>query len=191
MTEKYAEYPFLLQAVELARDRFTAYNSKAGEVTANVIENKYGLLAPWVAMILVSGPEIRITFKVHFALTQAIAIVIDPTAPPVNVNDTERMKSLSFDFMKEYCNLYAGSMKRVLGDVGLETGISLPMLTRGFDEIYFPKGDFIKTFDIFWQLNSALGSFVCSLYVEATKPEEFKKINIKFDSSEEGEIDFL
>jgi len=51
------------------------------------------------------------------------------------------------DFMKELCNLVSGALKRVFSGAGIQAGISLPLLTRGFDEIFFPMANEITVLE--------------------------------------------
>lgn len=191
MSEVNSKIPFLGQAVEIARDRFQSFNTRGGEVSSQLAENIYGLFAPWAAIILVSGSDYRLTFKVHFSLIHAKQIAIDPKDGASAALDSQNLNTKCFDYMKEFCNLYAGSLKRAFADSNVSMGISLPLLTRGFDEVFFPKADFKNTFEVFWDLTNQLGTVRCSLFIETLNVENLKKLNIKLDSSNEGEIDFL
>lgn len=91
------------------------------------------VFAAWRSLILVSGPQLRITLKVYFRLATAQAL-----AAPVFRTDPKGVhKDQAIDFIREYCNLTAGGIKLALSDLGFQTGISLPIVTRGFDEIFF------------------------------------------------------
>ncbi len=191
MTDISSEIQFFGQAVDIARDRFQSFNNRGGEAKTQLVENKYGLFAPWAAIILVSGGDYRLTFKVHFTLLQATKFAIDGNDSETPTLDPAKVKIMSFDYMKEFCNLYAGSLKRAFADANISVGISLPLLTRGFDEVFFPKADFKNTFEVFWDILNDLGGVRCSLFVEVINADNFKSLNIKLDSSNEGEIDFL
>jgi hypothetical protein len=184
------EIPMLKQAVDICRDRFQAYVQNGGEVVAETIENKYGLLAPWTAIILISGTEYRLTFKVHFPLKQ-VGSMAGVASSDAGGSAEEKLKAKSFDFLKEFCNFYGGSLKRAFADSEITMGISLPMLTRGFDEVFFPRADHRNSFETFWEMKNDLGLVRCSLHIEAANPEKLKGLSITLDSSDEGEIEFL
>jgi hypothetical protein len=56
------------------------------------------------------------------------------------------------DTMKEYCNLIAGRVKRVLEDGHAKVGMSLPLTMRGFDRVYFEKVDGVNGYDWEWMI---------------------------------------
>ncbi len=182
---------FFSQVMEISRDRFQSFSSTGGQAIVESIENKFGLFAPWAAIILVSGSDYRVTFKAHFKLSDASKFASGDKTVGEDGSFSDALRMRSFDYMKEYCNLYAGSLKRAFADANINVGISLPLLTRGFDEIFFPKADKKNTYETFWKLSNQLGCVFCSLFVEVVDADQFGRLSIKLDSSSEGEIEFL
>jgi hypothetical protein len=130
---------------------------------------------------------------VHFPLDKAKGLVLEGDAAGAAadpIRDTQ-LRARIFDYLKEYCNFYGGSLKRAFADSNVAMGISLPMLTRGFDEVFFPRANFKNTFEVYWSLKNSIAEFRCSLYLEATNVESLKALSIKLDDSNEGEIEFL
>jgi CheY-specific phosphatase CheX len=91
------------------------------------------ILGNWMALILVSGDSLRITLKLHFCYTdiKKIAYLIYGKQSPDELSDQQTL-----DFVKELCNLTAGYLVQIFEDNDLHIGISLPLCTRGFYEIF-------------------------------------------------------
>lgn len=186
-----SEIPIFSQLVDISKDRFQAYCQHGGDVTTEMVNNDYGLLAPWTSLILVSGNDYRITFKVHFPVINCKGLVAQSGAESDDLQNELKIKMQVFDYLKEFCNYYAGSLKRAFSDANVNMGISLPILTRGFDEVFFPRANFNSSFEVYWKMKNSIAEFKCSLFLEATNVEKLKSLSIKLDSSDEGEIEFL
>jgi hypothetical protein len=91
------------------------------------------VLGNWMSIILITGEAIRITLKLHFSNQdiRTVAYPIYGAASPAGVSDIQSM-----DFVKELCNLTAGYLVQIFESVGIPTGISLPLGTRGFYEVF-------------------------------------------------------
>lgn len=87
----------------------------------------------WQSVIFLLSPIMRITLKVffdsHVSRAQLARIFHRPLA---DIKD-----ALVYDHMRELLNIAGGSVKRFLEGEGIPAGTSLPLITRGFDEIFF------------------------------------------------------
>ena len=137
-------------------------------------------------LILVSGKALRITFKVHFNIKSTKKM-----ASPIYGKSPEKIEiRQAKDFIKEFCNLSAGYIKKIFEDQSLDVGISLPLVIRGFDEVFFER-QIKKTIieDSFRIENSGIG-VVCTNIVEIFNQNLLDGIDINVEEEEE-EIDFL
>ncbi len=91
----------------------------------------------WMSLISISGDQLHITFKVQFSVAMARAYA----GNGVQENSHEISNSHSKDFIREYCNLLAGIIKNKLAENDIIVGISLPLLSRGFDNLFFTTTD--------------------------------------------------
>lgn len=144
------------------------------------------VLHHWLALILISGKELRITFKVHFGLNDCSQIA----APLFGLKVDEIKNSQTKDFIKEYCNLSAGLIKKILEDQQIDVGISLPLVTRGFDEIFFEKRPKTDVIHDGWVINENNIKIFCTSQIDIFNKDTLAKISYEI-SEEEEEIEFL
>ena len=123
------------------------------------------VFAPWMSLILISGPQIRLTFKAYFKSKTAAAFA----APLFRLPVEQILVDQAIDFIREYCNLTAGGLKKALADAGLSTGISLPVVTRGFDEIFF-RADQGAGQSLHWTIQTGTESIGVSVFAEIFAP---------------------
>lgn len=162
------------------------YLSRQDTVEISEISAHPIVYSHWMAMILVSGPSVRIVFKTHF-LTEAARQF---AARPFGVAPEKLLKRQALGFLKEFCNLTAGHVKQSLSLSGVQVGVSLPTIARGFDEVYYPQrsGERKDVWILSTREHSA--SFICSAHVEIKQP--FQLIRNKDDSQETlGDVTFL
>jgi hypothetical protein len=115
-----------------------------------------------MVMILVASTGLKLVFKAHFNSGE----IIPWTSKIFNQEANSLKSSQVFDFVKEYCNLAAGALKHELELHGFEVGNSLPMISRGFDEIFFAPPDGKRTFSDQWVVYNDLAGILCSTYFE-------------------------
>jgi hypothetical protein len=129
------------------------------------VANRLTVHAHWMAFILLAGEGGTITFKAHYSSSNIQSLV----ALALNKDIDKINSELISDFMREYCNLTAGVIKTKLADVGISTGLSIPIVTRGFDEIWRIDRDVsneILSFDA-WHLKWPSGSVICTMAARA------------------------
>lgn len=150
------------------------------------------ILATHMAFILVAGEALRITFKVHFNARTAreLAFRIFGRAGADEISEAQ-----AIDFFKEYANLVGGSLVAMSGEIGIHLGISLPLSTRGFYEVfadYAEKHAPVTTFCDFWQLSVDGKTVFCSAQFELLEMAMLDGLASYVIAEEsDGEMDFL
>lgn len=153
------------------------------------------ILASNMVFILVSGDALRLTIKVHFNTGAArnLAFGIFGGNSPADISER-----LAIDYFKEYANLVAGSVVTLLAENGVELGISLPLSTRGFYEVfsdYTEKQHPIISYSDFWELQANGHDVHCSALVEILNQKLLGHLAAYEISEETGdsgaEMDFL
>ncbi len=185
---------------DIAKDRL-ALHSKANEgiILAELSQNRastQNVLAHWMAIILVSGNDLKLTLKVHYFLEEAKAFGAKAGATSDVAENAER---LAHDFIKEYCNLTAGKLKRVFEDQKLNIGISLPLITRGFDEVFAARPNSITSFEDAWEFKLDDHSIVCTSHLDILGPKALLElstagafaVNQQAEAEDEGDVEFL
>jgi hypothetical protein len=145
--------------------------------------NFYGrVFANWMSLVLISGPLLRITFMAHFNQKDIAPILADI----YNQNDMheDKLNRKITDYMKEYCNLTAGHIKKIFGSQEISVGISLPVLLNGFDAVYMKpemNQKFVKNISDAWILNPTNhehGKVICSTMIELFNIESLLEAKI-------------
>lgn len=146
------------------------------------------LHAHWISFILVASKPLKITLKTHYAIEDIKSLVAKTLCKEkADINDDQVT-----DFMKEFCNLCAGNVKKQLLK-HVEMGISLPLIARGFDEIFMPA-EKENLFKDYWKLQSqSFGiTVVCSADLEIMDRDSIARMDFNVDgSSSNDEIDFF
>jgi CheY-specific phosphatase CheX len=153
------------------------------------------ILASNMVFILVSGDALRLTFKAHFNIRTArnLAFRIFGGNSPAAISENQ-----AIDYFKEYGNLVAGSVVTLLGKSGVESGISLPLSTRGFYEVfsdYSEKHHPAITFSDFWELRSNGCGIHCCALLEILNRRQLANLGdhelVEEADNDDGEMDFL
>lgn len=140
----------------------------------------------WMAFIMISGSSIRIMLKIHFNTSTAITML---THKPRRQKDNEKLQRMAMDFMKEQCNLMAGTLKGSFNNAKIVTGLSIPLVTRGFDEAVFSdKVDRSKINDV-WCLEWSEGTVTCSSVLEILDWNEIVNFQAEDDDDVEDDED--
>jgi CheY-specific phosphatase CheX len=140
----------------------------------------------WMALILISGKALRIILKVHFNVKSSKKM-----ASPIYGKSPEKLEvRQAKDFIKEFCNLSAGYLKKIFEDQAIDVGISLPLVIRGFDEVFFEKKEKPSIIEDKFRIENAGLGVICTNMVEVFNQDLLKNLDITIDEEEE-EIDFL
>jgi len=141
----------------------------------------------WMSLILISGKSLRITFKTHFNIKTCRKI-----ASPIYGKKPEDIAvRQAQDFVKEFGNLSAGFLKKIFEEQDVDVGISLPLVIRGFDEVFFDKTEDLSKLEDCWKLDNGSTSLVCTSLLEVYQPEVIDELDFNIEDEEEEEIDFL
>ncbi|MBQ49660.1 MAG: hypothetical protein CMP10_19930 [Zetaproteobacteria bacterium] len=147
----------------------------------------------WVCVIMVIFKGLRTSFQVHFTSQAARAL----TSIATSKGPKELKPGLCHDFMREYCNLAAGSVKLQLDkcDFQIESinQTMLPVEEPSYDLTH------LEARKENWYLTVKAGdeeiSIVCSAKLEVENAGILKNINKLDDQSiiidDAGEIEFL
>lgn len=145
-------------------------------------------LGYWLGLILVSGPGCRIVFKCFFSAEDVKKVAANVYAKkPEDIPLRQ-----SHDFIREFCNLTAGGLVKLFGNQGVSLGISLPIIIRGFDDIFYDAvSDSIQSYEDIWSVSDGDSSFVFGALVEIIDPEVFSNVNFNMPDETSDEVDFL
>jgi CheY-specific phosphatase CheX len=141
----------------------------------------------WMSLILISGKSLRITFKTHFNIKTCRKIA----SPIYGKKPDDIAVRQAQDFVKEFGNLSAGFLKKIFEEQDVDVGISLPLVIRGFDEVFFDKTVDISKLEDCWKLDNGSTSLVCTSLLEVYQPEVIDELDFNIEDEEEEEIDFL
>ena len=176
---------------QASADRLSDQAGGAQVTIDNSINPRTSILGHWLTVIIISGGKLKISFKCHF-MTEAGSIHL---ARKTNRTPDDVEPSMVFDLLKEYCNLVGGSVKSSLGRENSRMGLSLPLLTRGFDEVLFAdrvrRAGKRRHRDV-WTLQLPYAKFVCSSEIQVVNWTNLEDLGTdKTQKSLEGEVDFL
>ncbi len=153
------------------------------------------ILANNMVFILVSGDALRVTFKVHFNMETGknLALRIFGGNSPADISSAQ-----AIDYFKEFGNLVAGSIVTLFEKTGLGLGMSLPLCTRGYYEVYSDyteKDTPVITYNDFWELRVNNNTVYCSALIEILNQKNLEcllDLEITEDaSSDVEEMEFL
>lgn len=160
------------------------------------LENQKSIyLMNWMAMILVANADFRIAVKIHYHDTDLINLAQSVLAlDEISATSSKNVSSSSCiqDFAKEFANLLGGTIKRSLDHSRLNNGLSLPLLVRGFDDLFSQPSNRSETHcRVFFEKGK---KFIIQLYVEFlnSQAKEFlQNQNLIDPNAGSGEFEFL
>lgn len=153
------------------------------------------VLGNMMSIILVTGDALRITLKIHFSMDSAkrLSYSVYRCKTAADVEDGK-----AIDFLKELCNLIAGQLVRNFESVSIPMGISLPLCTRGFYEVfadYSPTEKPLIRFSDVWRLSLNDASVYGSVMYEISNAERLSQVSdIRIEEEPEDDdagFDFL
>jgi hypothetical protein len=154
------------------------------DVTMADLEENPLVPAHWMSIILAGGKELRVTFKACF-MSRDVRILAENTYGdrPMTVEQTS-------EFLKEFCNLSIGSLKLFLERNKIFLGVSLPIVTRGFDEVFFPVPAGNMSFTDSWRIRANEAVVDCRVIYEIFESFSVTE-NSKGDATSSGDVVFL
>ena len=143
------------------------------------------VMGHWMSVISVSGEQLHITFKVQFSIDMARMYAMQTFK---NLTG-EISDSHSKDFIREYCNMVAGYVKNTLIHNSISVGVSLPLLCRGFDDLFFDLPAREHSGIDHWKLAHGDNFICCASVIEVIGNLDLKNINE--EPLLTGDIEFL
>jgi len=145
----------------------------------------------WMSLILLAGGGIRMTLKAFYNTNLCRRVLADVTGQkPEEIAD-----HYVSDLMRELLNRVGGSAKRMLGDAGLTVGLSLPLVTRGFDQIFSNSTSQRDTDFEHWVLSTKYGAVAMSAELTLAPADCLNKFEWVVPApkadADDGELDFL
>jgi|GEM_PF-3193633 len=146
------------------------------------------ILGHWMPVIIISSAVMQITFKTHLMTMDGKIF----SASSFKKNPEEMSSQQVLDFFKEYCNMVGGKIKWLLEFNQIASGISLPILLRGFDEVFFSHQETPYLFSDKWKITSNTASLTCSILIELQDKTLWKRLNLNYEvSADQSEVTFL
>lgn len=145
----------------------------------------------WMSVILVMTPAFHATLK-FFSSSPPLRIALART---LRRGLDEVPLALVHDFMRELSNTSAGHLKRSLEHNGHESGVSLPLVSRGFDNLFLEPTQNRESFSDKWAFEyDTDGLMVCTLEVGVLDMRALLKVEWTPEQTRQeagGEMEFL
>ena len=147
-------------------------------------ENERIIFGQKIANILVAGEDLRIIIRIHY--TDQLGDYILHNYSASKVVTSQKID----DYFLECCNLLAGRLKQSFYENDFNVGISIPVKTKGFDDLFFAvTSNEDVTFEWHWDLTSGKESHVhFSLFIELLSDDKIKTMNFNHDTSDDVEF---
>ena len=154
------------------------------------------VLGNLMTIILVTGDSLRITLKLHFTMQDAKQLSYTAFGAE-SADDVDEGKAI--DFVKELSNLTVGLLVKEFESMQIPMGISLPLCTRGFYEVfadYAPAESPLIRFSDLWRLElngcAINGTAMYEISnVDTLSPLANYEIVAENVDEDDGEFDFL
>ncbi|MES2674894.1 MAG: hypothetical protein V4660_11695 [Pseudomonadota bacterium] len=152
------------------------------------------VLARQMILIVISGAELRVLFKIHFNNSESDRLRRIKFRTPITDERIAAAKTL--DYMKELTNQVCGRICRIFQRNDLVLGMCIPLSMHGFYELYtdytLDDGK-LKKFGDAWKINGDFGSLVCTSYVEIMEPTAVTNLQYVDEevSNDDDELEFL
>lgn len=187
----YSNYVNIIRNLSL--DRWASQTGRTDLVldTLNEAEASRRIKSHQSAYILLSGKGIRIEFRAYFS-NSAIQQLMSPVFKKA---PEDIPRELLHDSVREFCNLVAGGIKSILSDgKKLQLGLSIPLVSRAFDEVWFQEDDDVRR--ELWSVRGADGHIMLALSSTIIDPSVLQNISAKItssviDHSDNGDMELL
>ena len=139
----------------------------------------------WMSIIMIGGGSLRITLKTQYGHR-----AIREIGSEKQINENTDISSV----MKELSNVVGGFIKQVLESKGFKLGMSLPLTTHGFDEVFYSIYSNSNIYKDSWDFKCSDYSISYSVIIEVYDREThelLKGVPTSLDSDESGDVQFL
>lgn len=143
------------------------------------------VMGHWMSIISVSGEQLHLTFKVQFSVNSARNYASQSFENPSDTISSSHSK----DFIREYCNMVAGYIKNTLIHNSVSVGVSLPLLCRGFDDLFFDPPVRSRSGIDRWKLAHDGNAINCASVIEVAEHLSFTDFD--YEASPAGDVEFL
>lgn len=141
----------------------------------------------WMSLILVANTDFRLLIKIHCNETDVRKMANEA----LQVVDTSSKQAM-IDFVKELTNLLGGAVKRSIEASSIQCGLSLPLLIKGFDELFSER---TATADrAFYNLSTSGENFIIQIHFELLNDkasEILSQVKFSVGSESSGGFEFL
>ena len=141
------------------------------------------VMGHWMALISISADQFHITFKIQFSMDTARNLV-------AKSNKSTISDSYSKDFIRELCNVIGGNIKFAFEQNDMNVGISLPLLCRGFDDLFFASSERKSSMSDRWSLVQKENIIYCSSVMNITGDLKLQE-DFGESISAAGEVEFF
>lgn len=132
------------------------------------------LYGQMMGYILIHNESMKASFKIHYSQSLARHITAQQLGLKLEDVDSESTN----DFMREYCNLAAGYISDTFAHNNIISNISIPLITDGFDEVWFSDNTGPLDQKDYWQLNWENHSLVLTSVIEIRNFDVFKNLSL-------------
>ena len=161
---------------------------------ASELESSKSAIGQWLSLIFVSSSAVKMSFKTYYYTADANYF----TSKALGLDSVDEIsKDQVDDFIKEFCNLVAGAIKESLELGGTKSLISLPLVTRGQDYVFFEirkTDENPQVLTDIWDLTLNDHTITCRIVFEVWDKEAMNKIDLLAfgaEDEDDGDIDFF
>ena len=152
------------------------------------------VLSRQMILIVISGPEMRVLFKIHFNNSEGAKL--RQLKFQNHTTDESVIAANTLDYMKELTNQVCGRICRIFQRNNLVLGMSIPLSMHGFYELYTdytPSDGLLKKFGKAWRIEGDFGVLACTAYVELMESVAVSSLEYidEEPSNDDDELEFL
>ena len=161
---------------------------------ASELESSKSAVGQWLSLIFVSSSAVKMSFKTYYFTADANYF----TSKALGLDSVDQIsKDQVDDFIKEFCNLVAGAIKESFELGGTKSLISLPLVTRGQDYVFFEirkTDENPQVITDIWDLTLNDHTITCRIVFEVWDKEAMNKVDLLAfgaEDEDDGDIDFF
>jgi|GEM_PF-2188204 len=142
---------------------FESFFSAPAQQSGSLPGDGGAVLGHMVVAIIIQGEGFRLTLKAHADLGPLREVCAKVCGLEEAQLDELRIR----DCVREYMNILAGVIQSEFSKVNLESRLSIPISTRGFDELFFGRPSTPIQYQDSWWLNwQGGGKMILSAFIE-------------------------